>query len=682
MKHIYSRMCSATLAFALLAATGCSDDLTGMDEAPEQKPAGKLITITATQETKSVQTRLGYDEQANGTVDVTWAKGDVFYTGKADVKMEEEDGEPLYPNEYWQTFTLNEEDAGRTSANFMGEAASDWQDNDQLYAVYGSAEKENISLAELDGDLYGIFSYNRQQQTDNADKGHLIDYDYMYATTTYSTTSMPNFSFTHTGSLMKFTLTLPEEAAGKKINKMALSTMDGEGVFIEELAVSLNNGTKLAGEPTPSISLSFYNEGSSEGISPDANKILTAYMMVAPTSGVQIMTEEGNLTDLPTLQGKEILLTVVTDDNYTYATKLTGSPIEESRFYTVEATLEGMGSFFDGGDGTEGNPYQIKDAGQLKNLATLVNSEALTTSGQHFKLTATEIDLQNEEWTPIGSGTYFKGTFDGNGCTIKNLKIDNTKESDQGLFGKINYATVKNLKVEGSIKGNWYVGGIAGTADSYSYLIGCSFAGDISGNYCVGGIAGYSRTSYFMGCCKTGSTTATTTDDSENRVGGIAGYMESSYATGCYNTGDVTVTTGSGYSSYIGGISGYGYGNLFGCYNTGSVTWTGDDSSLTIGGLLGNGYATGCSWIKSEAANSATNGIGSLGFEESQVDPATTINDADGVAALNGGIVNWNSTYSSGPQGDTTSPMYCNFHYEVGTDAPVLKTGAPEGSKD
>lgn len=48
---------------------------------------------------------------------------------------------------------------------------------------------------------------------------------------------------------------------------------------------------------------------------------------------------------------------------------------------------------------------------------------------------ANDIDLSTvDNWTPIGDGYAFGGTFDGNGYTISNLKI-NTTNNPTGLFG-------------------------------------------------------------------------------------------------------------------------------------------------------------------------------------------------------------------------------------------------------
>ena len=127
---------------------------------------------------------------------------------------------------------------------------------------------------------------------------------------------------------------------------------------------------------------------------------------------------------------------------------------------------------FAGGNGEELNPYQIATAAELAYLAqqvNLVNSGGGSDyAGKYFKL-MNDIDLNNQEWTPIGDSFYniFKGSFDGNKHTIKNLKIENVQFA--GLFGNAGGGTIENLGViisEQGIKGTRTAGGIVG--ESYT----------------------------------------------------------------------------------------------------------------------------------------------------------------------------------------------------------------------
>ena len=151
--------------------------------------------------------------------------------------------------------------------------------------------------------------------------------------------------------------------------------------------------------------------------------------------------------------------------------------------------------------------YEIATVADLKRLATLVN-DGQPFEGITAKLVA-DIDLINEQWIPIGSATQdhgFMGNFDGNGYTIKNLKMAKlTPDSDNfvyaGLFGvtegtetQENY--IKNLVIENvTIETS---GDIAAAAIAYPYYTtveNVTVKGNINikgGNY-TSGVLAYTR---------------------------------------------------------------------------------------------------------------------------------------------------------------------------------------------
>ena len=213
------------------------------------------------------------------------------------------------------------------------------------------------------------------------------------------------------------------------------------------------------------------------------------------------------------------------------------------------------------GAGTAEKPYLIKNAADLKKLAEKVNGDetansGVTYEGKHFKLTA-DIDLENEEWTPIGifdRGAPFKGTFDGGRHQITNLKISNGGQYG-GLFGYTEGAVIKSCNVTGEVNGYNHTGGIVGYASNNTHILNCSFQGNVEGN-------------------------------GENR-GGIVGYMSGGGEVNrCYVIGTVT-----GYRE-VGGIAGYGVGTIKNCYALADVTAAGDNAGYNAGGIAG--YAYGC----------------------------------------------------------------------------------------
>ena len=151
--------------------------------------------------------------------------------------------------------------------------------------------------------------------------------------------------------------------------------------------------------------------------------------------------------------------------------------------------------------------HEIATVADLKRLATMVNAGE-PFEGMSVKLVA-NIDLNNEEWTPIGSAYTdhgFMGNFDGNGYAIKNLKMTKlVPDSDNyvyaGLFGvtegtatQENY--IKNLIIENVTIET--TGDIAAAAIAYPYYTtveNVTVKGNINikgGNY-TSGVLAYTR---------------------------------------------------------------------------------------------------------------------------------------------------------------------------------------------
>ena len=135
--------------------------------------------------------------------------------------------------------------------------------------------------------------------------------------------------------------------------------------------------------------------------------------------------------------------------------------------------------------------YEISSLDQLKLFRDAVN-EGYNFNGETVKLTAT-IDLNNEEWTPIGkSGKTFQGTFDGQGNTVSNLYINTPTRSDVGFFGFTTVGEIKNLTIENAnVTGYLDVGAVAGTPYTSKYT-NITLTGDvkIQGFAYVGGMFG------------------------------------------------------------------------------------------------------------------------------------------------------------------------------------------------
>ena len=215
--------------------------------------------------------------------------------------------------------------------------------------------------------------------------------------------------------------------------------------------------------------------------------------------------------------------------------------------------------------------YEVSLAAHLAWIAesvngTLVDTDANVTrsagyvepnsfAGKTFILTqdidlSQDIDFGAALWTPIGARADhpFKGTFDGNGCTIKNLYVDMDKIVENqrniqedlviaptdgaGLFGSCVDATIKNVTVQNAtVKGHGKAAVIVADAirtkvnDCHvenATVISTPYAKAYASN--VGAIAGYLEgEDDFRSASVTGCSVVDATVTANNNVAGVVG---------------------------------------------------------------------------------------------------------------------------------------------------------------
>lgn len=229
-----------------------------------------------------------------------------------------------------------------------------------------------------------------------------------------------------------------------------------------------------------------------------------------------------------------------------------------------------------------------------------------------------DIDLINHYWTAPGD---FNGVFNGNGFSIKNMRIygDYAGAYNFGLF-KTGTGVIKNLKMEGfnvfvtvsqdvyeyvykygslvadadelivdncslerssiNIKDSYIGDTIGGLIGEYDYLVikNSYNTANISAKENVGGIVGkghYEEMLKMSNCYNSG------TIKGEYSVGGLAGDVAEIQFDNCYNTGNVESI------SQTGGLVGHVWINtassyISNCYNTGIIT-----AMSSTAGLIG-----------------------------------------------------------------------------------------------
>ena len=256
---------------------------------------------------------------------------------------------------------------------------------------------------------------------------------------------------------------------------------------------------------------------------------------------------------------------------------------------------------------SENGIYQIYDASELAWLAAAVNGTLTTKSesipadnfsGKTFSL-MTDIDLQGNKWTPIGtSSNPFKGTFDGSNHTISNLVVEGGSSSNQGLFGYTTDGEIKNLTINNAkVSGRLNVGVVAGTPYTSKYTnIKVTGHVEVNGMAYVGGVAGKNAYANWkdikVEVDETSLVYANSVEDGtayRTYVGGVVGFNGEGGHSFTNITSNIDV---EGSTCDVGGLFGIAhYNNKFiNCSSSGDVEiYAADDidSAEEIGGIAG-----------------------------------------------------------------------------------------------
>jgi len=267
------------------------------------------------------------------------------------------------------------------------------------------------------------------------------------------------------------------------------------------------------------------------------------------------------------------------------------------------------------GTGTSSDPFLIESGKNLAYLAKSVNN-GTSYSGKYFKLT-TDINLNNEEWIPIGNSEskIYSGVFDGDGHSITNVYVKERNIS--GLFGCTTDVTIKNLSVSGNVISEMYGAIIVGLhKDGLLTISNCNSSGKVSSpddmttstsssSYvqCIGGIVGAIKN-------LSGAVTITNCNNAATikgyTIGGIVGYCGNKNGTdlsytikNCSNTGSITGyhvslhnTTDTDCAGICGSYGGGGTLRISNSSNTGAVTGS-KVSGISNGGSISQCYNKG-----------------------------------------------------------------------------------------
>lgn len=288
---------------------------------------------------------------------------------------------------------------------------------------------------------------------------------------------------------------------------------------------------------------------------------------------------------------------------------------------TFNGTITGTPALVTG-SGTKTDPYRIGTAEGLKLFHDIVNNENGQTQNTAACATLTADIVLNDgtfdedgnytpgpsvaatptEWTFIGRDyeEAYSGTFDGAGHTIQGVYCNDQIKGRAGLFGYVNGATIKDIKVTGYIKTYGLAGGIAAFIRGGTSITDCVnaatvIAGDTRGySPSAGGIVGCSerkQQNQITDCINTGTVKVIVPDGDYSSAGGILGQaVNSTLISNCSNFGPISggrLENATSKISYVGGIAGrITLTTVSDCYNAGVVTDTANPEP-TLGGIVG-----------------------------------------------------------------------------------------------
>lgn len=543
----------ATIAAALLTACGSDADAPGAD-APEREA---VVTAAIGQ------------AGASRAAESSWLPGDrIGISGTS--------GSRVYANRPYST------------ADGSGNFAPDGPDGIYIQDKTTARFTAYHPFTGVDGSTPAAIAGNTRADMQTASVQPSIDWLWAETTADYTDPRL-DFSFTH------------------RMSRLSLTFVSGEGVDVASITGYTLGGLAMEGTFDPSTGTARAT-GQPEALS--IKDLTVASGKALPSLILYPQTPAGEVTVSTMLDGTTYScslplpeLTAGKDYRFTITAGKTGLTIGQS---TISEWADG-GSF--NGDANLMQGYWIDNSGTY----IVTAEEGLTAWSEALKADHS-IDCRLEadivlpdapdggsNWKPIGGDEFrYTGTFDGNGHTISNLRVEEMVNYNAGFIGRLGTpGTIKNLIIENSsIEGimdiGAFVGNNRGTISNCILGTGCTVIGNKTGD--TGGITGFNSSGTIDNChLLSGSAVMGMT---ESRVGGITAYNDHGTISNCSMERGSTVSG----KVVVGGIAGVTMlGNVTACYALGTVVGEKNESASSrppelhshIGGICGSiNYAT------------------------------------------------------------------------------------------
>ena len=281
-------------------------------------------------------------------------------------------------------------------------------------------------------------------------------------------------------------------------------------------------------------------------------------------------------------------------------------------------------------------------------------------------------------WLAIGTQeTPFTGIFDGNGYSIKNIRVNGTFSDTTHYSGVFGYSTgtVNRLGVENgqiniaAASCQSYVGGVVafnvGSVEQCLSSCSITITASISkSTYAtsmsyIGGIVGYGNSGSISDCVNESNLSITQSmieysDPTILYAGGIIGYSNATNIVEGINTGNIELNLGTAneceeIKSFVGGIAAYSSGQIKLCKNYGELSAY-DVNAMSIpyiyvGGISGyseNNVVDCSNYAKVNAKACYTYAAGISGFATGDIVYCKNSGEIDGtITRTNGGIYSY-----------------------------------------
>lgn len=659
MKTRYIGLC----LFIVGLLSACSEEDWVKNEQTEQSVQIKVQAHSGNKEASV--SRLAYeDSETTGEgVTVTWSANDAFY--------------------------LKGETSGAHGQMNIIEKETDYTADEVFYGVLSKALSNGESVTayyptvayDVEKNLFNVDVRKATQKAD-APMAHLSATNYMIGTGHADGEEVSvDFSEGNKVAIIRLDLTIPAQSQSIGIKELhiesgnlhTIGTLDTDnGEFIEDAFFEKHRQI-------------VYLEGYAAG---------------ASATQLQVYA-----TMLPTALNEKMLLKVLLANGNVYSSEVNFSSgtsvIACNRYYIIKETspLIELDYTWYTSLGANSSYYEITNESQLFAFANIVNGTAPVAKDNFSGKTVTlnkDITL-NMDWTPIGasyseSGDFsFRGTFDGGGHTISNVKLYMEVPSNVeynkfpcGFFANAIGATIKNLTLQGdgllesakkSGTGKFYLGGLVGYAENTD-IENCRNEMNLSAYHVVswlymGGLIGYLKNGSVKVCSNAGDVMAVSV--SSPYMGGIIGDGETDVVVASFTEAVNITSTNTSSISCLGGIVGrLQYASTlvasYSLVNNISSDTKADKSVGCLAGSLGNegldksAKVYGCYAVSQLVPSTKYyNGVGN-------VNVGTDVKSETHLETLNNGIATWNATLSG-----VLEEAYCRYSYKVGDTHLVLE---------